>query len=603
MRGSAQKSLTYLRRLFADRTGNFAVMAGLMLPVGVILAAFAVDQGSLYTDRRDLQSLNDLAALTAAANLDRATEAAALVIQDNRSVGVSISQADLVYNPVGQDPDQIDLVVEKGRYTGKSNVAVDQRFQVGVTPFNAVRVSMRKGGDLYFGKSLMDTPLISTNSVAYVPSEAAFSVGSRLASLHGGIVNEILNQLLGTNLSLSLMDYQALANVDINALDFLGALATDLDLEAGTYNDVLDSSASVGQIATALASLSGSNQTAQLALQTLGLNALNQTVPLRQLIDLGNVGRLGIGEKPQGLNVGANVMDLLQATAALANGGHQVEVGSGLNLPGLVSISVKLAIGEPPQNSPFYAVGETGTIVRTAQTRLYISAKIGGSTQQASGGLLGLLNVKILSIEVPLYTEVAYAEARLTGISCPTGRAASIRVDIAARPGVADAYVGAIDESQLANFTSSLPVSPAKVADVTISAALGGANLSVLQVLASAHANITNNLESTLTFNKGEIDNKTIKRVSTRNPSQTLVQSLASDLNVTVNVLNSSLLAVILNPILGVVKTTVKSAMVSTLTGTLDSIVYQTLSAVGVRIGEADIKVFGATCGRPLLVQ
>lgn len=374
---SCTGSIRRLKGLLRDRSGNFAVMAGLLLPVGVVLAAFAVDQGSLYTDRRDLQSITDIAAITAAQNLTRAEEAAALVVSDNRSGGVSISEAGSVYNASAHASSQVDVVVEKGRYTGKANVAVADRFKVGVTPFNAVRVTTRKGGDLYFGKSLMETPLIETVSIAHVPAEATFSIGSRLASLNGGILNTVLNSLLGTNLSLSVMDYQALANLDVNALDFLSGLATQLNLRAGTYNDVLDSNVTIGQIATALADLSGSNQTAQLALQALSTGALTTAIPLRHLIDLGSVGRLGIGEKPVGLGVDTNVMDLLRASGALANGGKQVSLGLDANLLGLASITAKLAIGEPPQNSPYFAVGETGTIVRTAQTRLYISANIG----------------------------------------------------------------------------------------------------------------------------------------------------------------------------------------------------------------------------------
>ena len=217
--------------------------------------------------------------------------------------------------------------------------------------------------------------------------------------------------------------------------------------------------------------------------------------------------------------------------------------------------------------------------------------------------LVGLLDVKILSIEVPLYAEVAYAEARLTGVSCPTGRPDSLIVTIAAKPGVADVYVGSIDQSKLANFTGKLPVSAAKVADVTVKAVLGLVNLSVMQVYASAHAAITNNSDTILTFNKPEVDSKTVKTVSTRNPTQTLTQSLANDLTVSVTVLNSSLLNAVLTPIVALVKTTVRSALVSTLTGTLDGVLYNALLAVGVRIGEADIRVTGATCGRPVLVQ
>lgn len=586
-----------------NRSGGFAVMAGTFLPIALMLSAIAVDRGSLFVDRRDLQSLNDIAAITAANNLNNATNAAKVVVQDNKTNNISVSSPGSSYDPVTHSTRQIDLIVQPGRYTGRSNVAVANRFVAGQTPFNAVRVSMRKGGDLYFGKNFVDTPLIETTAIAHIPREAAFSIGSRLASLSGGIINQVLNNLLGTNLSLTVMDYQALANVNINALDFIGALATQLNLTAGTYDDVLDSNVSVSQIANALATVSGANQTARLALQTLQANALNVSFPLRRMIDLGSVGRLGIGEKPQGLNVGTNVMDLLQATAALANGTRQVELATGVNLPGLLSISAKLAIGEPPQHSPFYAVGENGTTVRTAQTRLKLTVRVLGGTmngQQQQFNLLGLLTgllsvvLNVASVELPIYVEVAHAEARLTDISCPTGRPESINVSIAARPGIASVYIGDVPDAQFTNFTSA-PV-PAYARLTTIS--LG--SLPILAVTGRASLPIQNISETTVTFNKAEIDAQAIKKVSTSTPVQSLAQGLLNGLDVHVSVLNSPI--GLLTPTVATVKTVVVGLLMP-VAPAVDQLLYNTLLAVGVRVGEADIRIHGATCGRPVLVQ
>ena len=51
---------------------------------------------------------------------------------------------------------------------------------------------------------------MSTVAVAKAEAQAVFAVGSRLASLNGGIVNQLLSGLLGTSVSLSVMDYNAL---------------------------------------------------------------------------------------------------------------------------------------------------------------------------------------------------------------------------------------------------------------------------------------------------------------------------------------------------------------------------------------------------------
>ncbi|WP_204349615.1 hypothetical protein, partial [Stenotrophomonas maltophilia] len=68
---------------------------------------------------------------------------------------------------------------------------------------------------------------------------------------------------------------------------------------------------------------------------------------------------------------------------------------------GLLSTKVSLAIGERPAQSPWLAVAKDRSVkVRTAQTRLYVDTKVGGS------GLLGAA-----SIHLPLFVELAKAEA------------------------------------------------------------------------------------------------------------------------------------------------------------------------------------------------
>src|SRR5690606_27699591 len=135
------------------------------------------------------------------------------------------------------------------------------RFVPGGEPANAVRVSLSKKGTLFFGSAIMAPPTLSTTATASSQAEAAFSVGSRLAKVDGGILNALLGGLVGGSLSLSVMDYNALLSAAVDALSFLDALAVQLNLTAGTYGDVLQSKATVGQIATALANTAGMNQT------------------------------------------------------------------------------------------------------------------------------------------------------------------------------------------------------------------------------------------------------------------------------------------------------------------------------------------------------
>ncbi|MBW8908109.1 TadG family pilus assembly protein [Mesorhizobium sp. RCC_202] len=576
------------RRLLADRSANFAVMTALCTPVALALTAFAVDEGALYNERRAAQSIVDIAAITAANNISNAQQAVLTALSDNGINSVAVQQSGTTIAPTAT---KAVVQVTPGRYTGLTTVATGSRFQAGQLPYNAVQVSLKKQGTLYFAASMMSPPTIGTSAIASAQPQAAFSVGSRLASLNGGILNALLGGLLGGNISLSVMDYNSLISADIDVLSFTDALATQLHLTGVSYNDVLASKATVGQIATAMANVPGLGNTAKVALQTMASSATNTVkIPLSTLVDLGSVGNLGIGQKPPGLTVAASALSMLTAAAGLANGTNQVAVNLGATIPGLLSTTVSIAIGEPPQSTPWLAVGELGTVVRTAQTRIKINASVGLGNSNLGGG------ISLLAVNLPLNIEIAYAEAKLTDITCPTGPS-SIQVTIAAQPGVVAAHLANSNATGFADFTKPQSFSDAEIADVSLKLLL--INLSLIQINGSSYFNITNMTPTNLTFNATDIANKAIKTVSTKNLTQSLTTSLVNNLSLTVTALG---LGIDLTALLG----TVKPAVVTVLDGVtapVDSLVYNLLGALGVRVGEADVRVTGATCGRSVLVQ
>ncbi|MGX8009098.1 TadG family pilus assembly protein [Mesorhizobium sp. ORM8.1] len=576
------------RRLLADRSANFAVMTALCTPVALALTAFAVDEGALYNERRAAQSIVDIAAITAANNISNAQQAVLTALSDNGITSVAVQQSGTTIAPTAT---KAVVQITPGRYTGLTTIATGSRFQAGQLPYNAVQVSLKKQGTLYFAASMMSPPTIGTSAIGSAQPQAAFSVGSRLASLNGGILNALLGGLLGGNISLSVMDYNSLISADIDVLSFTDALATQLHLTGVSYNDVLASKATVGQIATAMANVPGLGNSAKVALQTMASSATNTVkIPLSTLVDLGSVGNLGIGQKPPGLTVAASALSMLTAAAGLANGTNQVAVNLGATIPGLLSTTVSIAIGEPPQATPWLAVGELGTVVRTAQTRIKINASVGLGNSNLGGG------ISLLAVNLPLNIEIAYAEARLTDITCPTGPS-SIQVTIAAQPGVVAAHLANSNATGFADFTKPQSFSDAEIADVSLKLLL--INLSLIQINGSSYFNITNMTPTNLTFNATDIANKAIKTVSTKNLTQSLTTSLVNNLSLTVTALG---LGIDLTALLG----TVKPAVVTVLNGVtapVDSLVYNLLGALGVRVGEADVRVTGATCGRSVLVQ
>ncbi|TIS50570.1 MULTISPECIES: pilus assembly protein TadG-related protein [Mesorhizobium] len=588
MRNSAGGLMGATRRLIADRRANFAVMTALCTPVTLALTAFAVDEGSLYNERRAAQSIVDLAAITAAGHINNAEQAVLTTLKDNGITSVAVQQEGTTVAPTAS---KAVVQVVPGRYSGVSSIAAGSRFEAGKLPYNAVQVSLKKQGTLYFAASVMAPPVIGTTATASAQPEAAFSVGSRLASVNGGVLNALLGGLLGGNISLSVMDYNSLIAADVDVLSFTDALATQLHLTGVTYSDVLASKATVGQIATAMANVPGLDHTAKLALQTMASSATNSVkIPLSQLIDLGSVGKLGLGQKPAGLSVGASAMSMLTAAAALANGTNQVAVDLGATIPGLTSTTLSIAIGEPPQASPWLAVGELGTVVRTAQTRIKLNASVTVGTPNLGGG------INLLAVNLPLNVEVAYAEAKLTDISCPTGPS-SIKVTIAAQPGVVAAHLANSNASGFADFTKPQSFSDAEIADVSIKLLL--INLNLLQIKGSSAFSVTNTAPTNLTFSATEIASKATKTVSTKNLTQSLSTSLVNNLSLTFNALG---LGLDVTSLLGTVKPAV-TTLLNGVTAPVDDLVYNVLATLGVHVGEADVRVTGATCGRSVLVQ
>ncbi|RUU91893.1 MULTISPECIES: TadG family pilus assembly protein [unclassified Mesorhizobium] len=580
------------RLMLSDRKANFTVMAALSAPVALALAAVAIDEASIYTERREAQAMVDLAAITAASNMTKVNTAVVTTLTDNGMPGVVVQSSGQTIEP---SAGKTVVTVTPGRYVA-SGANVGQRFQASVTPYNAVRVTLKKIPARYFASSLIPTPVIGTQAIASMTPQATFSVGSRLASLDGGILNALLGGLLGSNISLSVMDYNALLSADVSVLSFVDGLATQLNLTGVSYSDVLASKATVGQIATAMANVPGLGNTAKFALQTIASKSTSTVqIPLSHLIDLGSVGKLGLGQKPAGLGVDASAMGMLTAAAGLANGSKQVDVALGAAIPGVLSTTLAIAIGEPPQSSPWLAVGEAGTVVRTAQTRIKLLVTVGVGNPNLGGG------ISLLSVKLPLNVEVAYAEAKLTDISCPTGPD-SLKVTIAAKPGIAAVNLAASDADNsptaFADFSNPQSFSDANIADVSLNLLL--LKIPLILVKGSAGADITNVSPTNLVFNKTEIAAKTIKTTPTRDITQTLTTSLVDKLSLSVNALG--ILGLDITALLGTVKPAV-TTLLKTVTAPVDTLLYNLLDTLGVHLGEADVRVTGATCGRAVLVQ
>ncbi len=569
-----------LRDLVSDRGAHIGIMTAVTAPFAIALAAVAIDAGSLHLERRTTQTITDLAAIAAAASPGEAAQAALATFADNGFGDVHLLAASTGASPPPVDAGAVAdlpedrILVEAGRYSGDPTLSVSERFVIGATPPNAVRVEFSTRGQLYFGTGIMARPVIRTTAVARMQAAASFSIGSRLARLDGGIVNQLLGGLLGSNLSLSLMDYEALAAADVNLLSFLTALDTQAGLRAATYDDVLAADVRMGQVARALQESLPAGSEARTAAGRLTASDTLGTFNLSGIVDAGHLGLQAPGTLDAGLAANVGALALLANSAALANGDRQVAVDLGNRVAGLLDVALVLAIGERPQASPWIAIGSSGEIVRTAQTRLRLSIEIGGL-----GGLLPSV------IKVPLYLDVAQAEARLADIRCPGGPQ-TVTVDVDARPGIAHLRLGEVTPAALRNFAAPPPNDPARLIQVPL----------LVSVTAFAAAEIAETSYSTLSFSQADIAARTIRRVATTEIAGSLAGSLLGSADVRVNVLGLGL------GLPGGLKGLVQSALVRAAPA-VDAALGTILSTLGLSLGEADVRVHGATCGRAVLVQ
>lgn len=541
------------RRFESDQRGNVATVVALMGGVFCVLLALVIDVGSVALKARQLQGAADLAALSAARDRDRALAAAQATARDN------LGQA-------------VEVAVTPGVYRPDRTIAPGARFAPGDTAANAVRVTLSEPAPLYFGRWILGRESIAltrtaTAAIAQEPPRAMFSIGSRLARLDGGIANTVLSGLTGSEVSLSVMDYEALADADVSLLRFSDALATELGLQAGDYDSLLQREIAAGRALRVLEEIAGPQ--ASSGLSQLAEAATDVSVQLSDLIGVEAGAQDGLVGP---LDVSLSALDLATAMLEVGAGDRQVALDLGARA-GLADVDVSLAIGERPNHSSWITVTSQGTpVVRTAQARLYVKAH---TAQKLSG---------LAQVNLPILVELAGSEARLNAITCDPVRA----VELGVRPGLAKATIGAIDERRLADFKQ--PLVPARATLVSVAG--------LVSITGRAQVEAADQGFSPLPFSDADIANQTIRTVQTRGIANGVVVSLLQRLDLDVNVIGLGIGLGGLANALG--------ALLAPLGPVLDGLINPVLDTLGLKFGEADLIVHNATCPvddpRPQLV-
>lgn len=554
------------RTFLADRRGlSTIVFAGTSL-VLFGFGAMTVDVASIFYQKRRQQTATDLAALAAAADIERATNAAR----------ASASRNGFPADAVG--------IVQAGTYTPDARLAPAARFQQGSGPAaNAARVEMRATTPLILGRVLASSlggesgeVAIVTQAIAAQDAQAAFAIGSRLARVEGGALNGLLGGLLGASLSLSVMDYEGLARARIDLFSFARRLATRASISALTFEEVLRANVRIGDIVLAAQDAArdqgaGSDAIAALGRLSGALGSSGQRINLQSLVSFGVYGGRQLSEEVP-LKASLAALDLISAAAQIANGSRQLDLGLAVNVPGLAAVSLKLAIGERPVGTSLVRVGRAGASVHTAQTRLLLTLTLVGSGQASL-------------VRLPLYLELAAATARLTAISCGAGDVTSSRVTLGVTPAVMDAWIGQVSNAEFGNFSTRPNPPAATVLDL----------LGLAKVTARAHVTISNTSETAVSFSYAEIQRADKKTTSTQNFVASLLSRLVGDLDLRVELLGLGL------PIPGL-----DGAVTGVIAGAaapLDQVLTSLLSTLGIGLGQADSWVSGVRCGGAVLIQ
>jgi len=458
--------------------GAIGVMAAITLLLALICLALVIDTGRLYFEQRKLQRVADMAAMEAAA------QSGFCATSNNNPRGLALNSAaanGFVPATAG------DLVATLGSIDLDDQYGKESRrvFNAGGDIQDAVevRVSRNVPASLVLNvasvfSDLPSTTQLSARAVARRTAMAGLSAGTTLASLDSSqslLLNNLLNALLGSNLSLNAAGYRGLANANVSLLGLSDNLrAAGIDVAAGSVESLLGAQATLAQLLGATVDAIDPTQVLNLDTSLLK-NQLVRTGVQSATVTLGSILSVVAPKSVQdeALQGKVNALDLITALAMVANKQHAVVLNTGVNLGGLASAKLNLWIIEPPQIAFGYpgkdSSGQWRTQVRTAALR----ANVSGTVE------LPL----VLSVELGLALDVAQGTAALDTIACG-GVGKPVDVEVQALPGIARLQLGTYTNPQAGTALTPIKVSVLSgVADVEVAAnaVVGGAASSTLK--------------------------------------------------------------------------------------------------------------------------
>jgi uncharacterized membrane protein len=539
------------RRLRRDESGVSTILFAGSAVALLGASAVATDLGSLYLAKRKLQGLADAAAMTVSES-DFVTNSPATV-------------GELIVKDGSQNVRIIRL--QPGVYTADPTLAGKDRFQpVTATEANAMKVSLEQTVPLFFGKLLTgnQTATVHAEAIASRVNMAAFSIGTQLTNIDAGLTNQLLSAIAGSQLNLDSSDLAALTDNRIDILAMADSLAARTGTTGALYQDIMDASYDLTDVIGAMRD-AGAGSAASV-LQQIEDSLGAQTVDLTGLIDLGPMGETNFRDPHQPLMIDAYSM--MRAALQLSQGStYQAQIA--VNVAGLTNTTLTIAGKNGTEHSPMLTVtAARDVVVRTAATRIYLDAQIGGAGALAS-------------LRVPFYAELAPGEARMTAIEC--GGREDDGVTLGVKPSIGSAAIGTVDISLIEDFSAPLTVSPARVVSTLLA-----------RIDVSSNFALSGDDEQSVLFTLEEIADHESKSVSSSDIMTSLSRSLVSNASVSVTALGLGLST-------GPLTTAVGTALTA-VAPTIDTVLDSVLKAAGVQLGVSQVTVDKVRCGAPILV-
>jgi uncharacterized membrane protein len=561
--------------------GSAAIVVAIFLSLAMAVLG-ALDVGNAFFARRSLQRIADLAAL-----------AGAQTMEDDCAAPTATARANAAANGFSATAPGQSLTVVCGRWDTASNAAPSYFAGTNASPLNAVQVRAVRTVPYFF---LGPSRQIGATATAQATNLGAFTIGTTLAQLQGGVVNGLLNGLLGANLDLSLASYRSLAGARIKLGDLMAALGVD------TVDALLATQVDAAELANLLlsalshTSVADANLQTDLAtLQAIAASGLSTSVKVPLGATDTTPGLLSVNLAHTQSAVGATIspFDALVVAAEIAKAGQApTDIAAGLAL-GTLQTTLKVQVLQPP----VLALGEAGmnpatqtwrTQARTAQVRLYLNIGLGAVT---------LPFVGTVGANLPLSLEVAPGQAWLEAAHCAASAAAS-NSTIGATPGLANVCIG----DAPSNPSASQPFSctrPATLIQVS--------NLIVVKANAALPGLVPAGDSATFEFDgiAGNADdyqsaNANAVGSALANALSGLAATLAQPGALSVTLLGGAL-GLPLGPVVSALVAFLAPAL-TLVTEDVDAALVPLLQLLGVQVGVATIHDLSLTCGVSKLV-